>query len=157
MERAMSFLNGNYLLFVALISWLAAQVCKTILDFILTGSLDLERMFGAGGMPSAHSALVCSLTIAWCAKVWRFFAIFCLCLCSRRDRDVRRDGGTARSGEQAKVLNRIVDDWMSDEEDEENALRQNGKRLKEKVGHTPLEVLSGALLGILLAMIFPVT
>ena len=157
MERAMSFLNGNYLLFVALISWLAAQVFKTILDFILTGSLDLERMFGAGGMPSAHSALVCSLTIA-CARKFGvsspFFAFaFVLAAIVMYDAmGVRR-----AAGEQAKVLNRIVDDWMSDEEDEENALRQNGKRLKEKVGHTPLEVLSGALLGILLAMIFPVT
>ena len=61
------------------------------------------------------------------------------------------------AGEQAKVLNRIVDDWMNEEDDEENPLRENGKRLKEKVGHTPFEVLSGALLGILMAMIFPVT
>ena len=61
------------------------------------------------------------------------------------------------AGEQAKVLNRIVDDWMSDEDEEDNTLRQGGKRLKEKVGHTPLEVLSGALLGILIAMIFSVT
>ena len=51
----------------------------------------------------------------------------------------------------------IVDDWMSEDDEEENPLREGGKRLKEKVGHTPLEVLSGALLGILMAMIFPVT
>ena len=68
MERAADFLTGNYLLYVALLSWLAAQVCKTILDFILSGKLDLERMFGAGGMPSAHSALVCSLTISTARK-----------------------------------------------------------------------------------------
>ena len=157
MGRAISILTENYLLSVALISWLAAQICKTILDFILSGKLDLERMFGAGGMPSAHSALVCSLTIA-CARKYGvsspFFAFaFVLAAIVMYDAmGVRR-----AAGEQAKVLNRIVDDWMSDEDEEDNALRQGGKRLKEKVGHTPLEVLSGALLGILIAMIFSVT
>ena len=157
MGRAISILIENYLLSVALISWLAAQICKTILDFILSGKLDLERMFGAGGMPSAHSALVCSLTIA-CARKYGlsspFFAFaFVLAAIVMYDAmGVRR-----AAGEQAKVLNRIVDDWMSDEDEEDNALRQGGKRLKEKVGHTPLEVLSGALLGILIAMIFSVT
>ena len=157
MGRAISILTENYLLSVALISWLAAQICKTILDFILSGKLDLERMFGAGGMPSAHSALVCSLTIA-CARKYGvsspFFAFaFVLAAIVMYDAmGVRR-----AAGEQAKVLNRIVDDWMSDEDEEDNALRQGGKRLKEKVGHTPLEVLSGALLGILIGMIFSVT
>ena len=157
MGRAISILTENYLLSVALISWLAAQICKTILDFILSGKLDLERMFGAGGMPSAHSALVCSLTIA-CARKYGvsspFFAFaFVLAAIVMYDAmGVRR-----AAGEQAKVLNRIVDDWMSDEDEEDNTLRQGGKRLKEKVGHTPLEVLSGALLGILIAMIFSVT
>ena len=55
---------GNYCLNVALISWLSAQVLKTIFTFIATKKLNLERMVGAGGMPSAHSALVCSLTVA---------------------------------------------------------------------------------------------
>lgn len=157
MERAADFLTGNYLLYVALLSWLAAQVCKTILDFILSGKLDLERMFGAGGMPSAHSALVCSLTISAARKYGissPFFAFaFVLAAIVMYDAmGVRR-----AAGEQAKVLNRIVDDWMSEDDEEENPLREGGKRLKEKVGHTPLEVLSGALLGILMAMIFPVT
>ena len=55
---------GNYCLNVALISWLSAQLLKTIFTFIATKKLNLERMVGAGGMPSAHSALVCSLTVA---------------------------------------------------------------------------------------------
>jgi len=159
MRHFWAFFTCNYILYVPLLAWFAAQVCKTIINFILSGKFDLERMFGAGGMPSAHSALVCSLTIATARKYGiasPFFAFgFILAAIVMYDAmGVRR-----AAGEQAKVLNKLVDDWMSDEaeEDAANPLRANGKRLKEKVGHTPFEVLSGALLGILLAMIFPVT
>ncbi len=157
MQKLWSFLACNYILYVPLLSWLAAQICKTIIDLILSGKLDLERMFGAGGMPSAHSALVCSMTIATARKfgVSSPFFAFAFILAAIVMYDAM--GVRRAAGEQAKVLNRIVDDWMNEEDDEENPLRENGKRLKEKVGHTPFEVLSGALLGILMAMIFPVT
>ena len=63
------------------------------------------------------------------------------------------------TGEQAKILNIIMRDWMREEDDTENDSQtdlNSMKRLKEKVGHTPFEVLSGALLGILIAIIMPV-
>ena len=148
-------LTDNYLLYVSLASWLAAQVCKTIINFILVGKWDLERMFGAGGMPSAHSALVCSLTIATARKFGLnspYFAIvFVLAAIVMYDAmGVRR-----AAGEQAKILNQLLDNWLEDDQDFTPIT--NGKRLKELLGHTPFEVLSGALLGILMAMIFPVT
>ena len=55
---------GNYVLCVALTAWIAAQVIKTILNFVVTKKFHAERLVGAGGMPSAHTALVCSMTIA---------------------------------------------------------------------------------------------
>ncbi len=58
------------------------------------------------------------------------------------------------AGEQAKILNQLLDSWMQDEMD--LGPLKNGKRLKELLGHTPFEVLSGALLGILIAMLFPI-
>ncbi len=63
-------------------------------------------------------------------------------------------GVRRETGEQAKVLNRMMYDWLS----EDNAAclaSANKRKLKEQVGHTPLEVLSGALLGILIAVLFP--
>ena len=126
---------GNYILSVALLSWLAAQICKTIINYILSGKFEAERMWGAGGMPSAHSALVCSMFMA--AAMYDAMG-------------VRRE-----TGEQAKVLNRMISDWLSEDEDAPAYLAQNGRKLKEKVGHTPFEVLSGALLGILIAVIVP--
>ena len=147
-------LSNNYILCVSLLSWLAAQICKTILNFILCGELNWERMFGAGGMPSAHSALVCSLTIATARQYGLgspFFAIvFVLAAIVMYDAmGVRR-----AAGEQAKILNQLLDGWMQDEMD--LGPLKNGKRLKELLGHTPFEVLSGALLGILIAMLFPI-
>jgi acid phosphatase family membrane protein YuiD len=145
---------GNYILSVSLLSWLAAQVCKTIINYFLSGKFEAERLWGAGGMPSAHSALVCSLFIATAKQEGvnsPFFAFaFVLAAIVMYDAmGVRRE-----AGEQAKLLNRMMDDWMSEEG--EIPLLGNVKRLKERVGHTPLEVLSGALLGILIAVLVPV-
>ncbi|MEG0178329.1 MAG: divergent PAP2 family protein [Oscillospiraceae bacterium] len=145
---------GNYILSVSLLSWLIAQICKTIINFIKVGKFDPERLIGAGGMPSAHSALVCSMFIATAKKMGinspAFAFAFILAAIVMYDAmGVRR-----AAGEQAKVLNIMVSDWMN--EDDDNSFPSNIKKLKEKVGHTPFEVLSGALLGILIAVIIPV-
>ena len=149
---------GNYCLNVALISWLSAQLLKTIFTFIATKKLNLERMVGAGGMPSAHSALVCSLTVAIARTVGvsspefaRAFLVACVVMYDAMG--VRRS-----AGEQAKVLNKIIFTWEKSQdapdEDEDDMFK---KDLKESLGHTPLEVLGGALLGILVAMLVSLT
>ena len=149
---------GNYCLNVALISWLSAQVLKTIFTFIATKKLKLERMVGAGGMPSAHSALVCSLTVAIARTVGVSSPEFALaflvaCVVMYDAMGVRRS-----AGEQAKVLNKIIFTWEKSQdapdEDEDDMFK---KDLKESLGHTPLEVLGGALLGILVAMLVSLT
>lgn len=149
---------GNYCLNVALISWLSAQVLKTIFTFISTKKLNLERMVGAGGMPSAHSALVCSLTVAIARTVGVSSPEFALaflmaCVVMYDAMGVRRS-----AGEQAKVLNKIIFTWEKSQdapdEDEDEMFK---KDLKESLGHTPLEVLGGALLGILVAMLVSLT
>ncbi len=149
---------GNYCLNVALISWLSAQVLKTIFTFIATKKLNLERMVGAGGMPSAHSALVCSLTVAIARTVGVSSPEFALaflvaCVVMYDAMGVRRS-----AGEQAKVLNKIIFTWEKSQdtpdEDEDDMFK---KDLKESLGHTPLEVLGGALLGILVAMLVSLT
>ena len=122
---------GNYILSVALLSWLAAQICKTIINYILSGKFEAERMWGAGGMPSAHSALVCSMFMAAAKSQGVNSPIFAI------------------------AFIRMISDWLSEDEDAPAYLAQNGRKLKEKVGHTPFEVLSGALLGILIAVIVP--
>lgn len=143
---------GNYILSVALLSWLTAQVCKTLINFALSGKFDAERLWGAGGMPSAHSALVCSMFLAT-AKMMGVnspgfaFAFVLAAIVMYDAMGVRRE-----TGEQAKVINRILYEFS----EEDDHWTEDYKRLKEKVGHTPLEVLSGALLGILIAVLIPV-
>ncbi len=147
-------LFGNYILTTAIFSWFCAQFAKTIINWALVGKLEIERMYGAGGMPSAHSAFVCSAFMAAARSEGvnsPFFAItFILASVVMYD----AMGVRHETGKQAKILNKILDDWLKDE-DETSPLSKM-KKLKEKVGHTPLEVLSGALLGILISILLPV-
>lgn len=64
MQLIQNILSFNQILTVSLLGWFVAQVLKTIINFILLGKFQLERMWGDGGMPSAHSATVCAMVIA---------------------------------------------------------------------------------------------
>lgn len=147
-------LFSNYVLNVALISWLSAQILKTIINYFMTNKLNLERLFGAGGMPSAHSACVCAMTIAIARlegvnSVYFAIAFIISSIVMYDAMGVRR-----AAGEQAKVINMIV----KKHKDEKGVsyIPKNQDLLKEFLGHTPFEVLGGALLGILVAMLMPV-
>lgn len=133
----------NQVLISAVAGWTVAQVLKTILDCVLNKSFHAERLFGSGGMPSSHSATVCGLTtaagICYGPGSFEFAISFILSMVVMYDAmGVRRE-----TGKQAKLLNSIL---------LENPLKLSGEvlqeRLKEYVGHTPLQVLAGALLGI---------
>lgn len=145
---------GNYILTVALLSWLAAQVCKTIINYFISGKLDIERLYGAGGMPSAHSALVCSMFMSTARSEGIASPLFAITFILAAIVMYDAMGVRHETGEQAKILNKMMDDWLQDEE--ESSMLFPTKKLKEKVGHTPFEVLSGALLGILIAVLIPV-
>ncbi len=160
----MDFLMANPILSVGVISWFAAQIIKTIVHAIQAKSFDPERFVGAGGMPSSHSSLVVSVVI-YTLRVEGFkspFFAFAMLLAAI----VIYDAMSVRynAGLHAKELNRMrkiideMDDEISqlsgaDEEDIEELSDQ--KDLKEFLGHTPIEVLAGAMLGIIIAMIFP--
>lgn len=139
---------GNQVLISAVAGWVVAQVLKTIIDLSLNKSFNPERLVGSGGMPSSHSATVCGLTTAACIRYgagsFEFAVCFILSMVVMYDAmGVRRE-----TGKQAKLLNSIL---------LENPLKLNGEvlqeRLKEYVGHTPLQVAAGAVLGIFLALL----
>ena len=143
----------NYVLLTAVISWFSAQIIKTIIHLIKYRTFNPERLFGAGGMPSSHSALVCSATLAVSRKIGtnsvEFALMFILAVVVMYDAmGVRRAAGL-----HAKEINRInktIEESTNDNKQEEY------KELKEYLGHTPFEVLGGALLGILISLIVPV-
>lgn len=150
----------NYVLTAAVIGWCSAQVIKTLLNFIQTKRFHAERLFGAGGMPSSHSAMVCSATVSMCRKCGvgspEFALMFVLAMIVMYDAmGVRRSAGL-----HAREINRInrifaVKGIKAAEEAEKQQSEKKKKELKEYLGHTPLEVLGGALLGILIAMLTP--
>lgn len=150
--NALSGLFSNYVLNVAVLSWFSAQVIKTLLYLFKTKKLNLERMFGAGGMPSAHSASVCSMTIA-IAKISGFASpLFALSFLFAGIVMYDAMGVRRAAGEHAKIINMIV---KKNKSNITNYIPRHKENLKEFLGHTPLEVLGGALLGILIAMLVP--
>lgn len=145
-------LLGNYVLNIAVLSWFSAQVIKTILHLIKTKKLNMERMFGAGGMPSAHSASVCAVTIAVARHEGFASPLFAIAFLLAGIVMYDAMGVRRAAGEHAKIINMIV---KKNKSDIRSYIPKHKEQLKEFLGHTPLEVLGGALLGILIAMLVP--
>jgi len=136
----------NQILIVALVSCLTAQLLKIPIDLIRYRKTSIKALFSAGGMPSAHSALVGALaTSVGQTRGWDSaeFAIACLFAVI-----VMYDAAGVRqaAGKQAKILNQIIDDMFQDND-------FNEERLKELLGHTPVQVLVGLSLGISIAFL----
>ena len=151
--ETLSSLEYNYVLISAVISWISAQIIKTLIYFIKNKAFRYERLIGAGGMPSSHSALVCSATIAVSRKVGpgspEFAIMFILAIVVMYDAmGVRRVAGL-----HAKEINKMNKLFEIDKKIDKPNVKQ--KELKEYLGHTPFEVLGGALLGILIALMVP--
>ena len=143
----------NRVLFAAGLAWLLAQIFKVLITLFITRKLSPERLWGAGGMPSSHSALVCALAVSAAKSEGMASPIFALALVLALIVMYDATGVRRETGNQAKVLNLMLDEWVADEDEPLPGI--SGKKLKEKVGHTPVEVFSGALLGIVLALAIP--
>lgn len=133
----------NFPLVCAGTAWITAQILKTFTGVFRQKTFNIiELLFGIGGMPSSHTAAVCALAVAAglsCGLDSAIFAVSVLfaIIVMRDATGVRRE-----AGEQAKVLNRIMQDlFTSSDSDDIN------RNLKELVGHTPLQVAVGALVG----------
>ena len=175
---------SNPIINIGAIAWLSAQLIKTGLDWLANGSLNVERLTGAGGMPSSHTSLVVSLAIAMARIEGYASSQFALSVALASIVIYDAMGVRRAAGEQAKTLNRLVTsyqdfwdmiknnrffDFDDDDDDDADEIEEfdsdvneisqskDGKKrkLKEYLGHTPLEVMAGALLGILIAMIYP--
>lgn len=147
----MDFLGDlvNNRIFMASVSgWLVAQILKTIIHMWFNRKFMAERLVGSGGMPSSHSATVCALAAAagmeYGGGSFQFAMAAVFAIVVMYDAiGVRRETGI-----QARVLNEMMELFtkMGKEMSVED-------KLKEFVGHTPLQVLMGALLGILIAVL----
>lgn len=161
-----SILN-NYSLICALTAWFVAQVLKTLFYYISEKKLNLERLFGSGGMPSAHSAAAVALTFAISKQFGLESPFFSISAVLAAIVMYDANGVRRSSGEQAKLLNKLVDvlDIPEIKQTEikkklkifnkEDSQNKNIKLLKEQLGHTPIEVLAGFLVGILVVFFMP--
>lgn len=156
----------NVVLIISVISWVLAQVIKTLLYVIKNKKFDAERLMGAGGMPSSHSATVCSMAIATSRVCGITSTEFALAMVFAFVVMYDATGVRRQAGLHAKEINslkRIVNeldeeylDRLDDKLEEREDTSEDMKDLKEFLGHTPLQVLCGALLGIIVAMAFPI-
>ncbi|MCR5210552.1 MAG: divergent PAP2 family protein [Lachnospiraceae bacterium] len=133
----------NAALLSAVSGWLVAQISKTILHTIVSRKFDAERLVGTGGMPSSHSATVCGLAtgvfLSSGAGSVEFAVAAALAIIVMYDAlGIRR-----QAGEQAKVLNEMIEVFSNMGKD-----ISPEDRLKEFVGHTPFQVFVGALIGV---------
>ena len=135
-------LTTNPVIDCALLAWFLAQLIKVILEAVMTRRLNARLFVSSGGMPSSHSALVVSATVA-IGKHYGFsgpafaLAVVLSAVVMYDACNVRRSAGdTARLVNQllAHVEKLTAEDFADD--------------LREVMGHTPLQVLMGALLGL---------
>lgn len=138
----------NQILVASVLGWLVAQLLKTGIHMYLNKSFVPERLVGSGGMPSSHSATVCALSTA--AGIQYGLDSFPFAVCMILAIIVMYDalGVRRETGIQAKVLNEMIDLFEG-----MNKELSTDEKLKELVGHTPLQVLMGAILGIIIAFI----
>ena len=143
------FFTYKYLT-IPFVSWVFTQAIKFALDLIINKKIDLTRLLGSGGMPSSHSAFVVSLATVVGIGTGFDSAIFGLTLAFALIVMYDAAGVRRATGKQAKVLNRML---HHNKEKGEHHLEEE---LKELIGHTPVEVISGALVGFAVAVIFMV-
>ena len=142
-------LLSNRILLTGIISWAVAQVLKTMIYLAINKTLNFERLVGDGGMPSAHSATVTSVALSvglYCSFDSPQFAIAAIMAII-----VMHDamGVRLETGKQAKAINDMMTllNQMADSNTSPEV------KLKEFVGHTPMQVLAGFILGIVIGVI----
>lgn len=130
----------------AVMGWLTAQVLKVIIYAIINREFKLERFVGSGGMPSSHSATVCALVTATILQYgtssfeFAIAGVFAIIVMY----DAR--GVRLETGKQAEAINQLFE-LLTDQKVEPVV------KLKELVGHTPLQVLVGGILGVIVALL----
>lgn len=138
---------GNLILILAGIAWALAQVLKVVVVLLTKKKLDWRFVMASGGMPSSHSAFVCACAAAtgslygFSSPIFAIAAVLAIV--------VMYDAANVRkaAGEQAKILNYMMDHWKEMKPD------LFGKELKELLGHSPLQVIIGALLGVAVGLV----
>ena len=142
MDWLMELLTNRFVI-TAMSSWFVAQMIKVFLNLIITKKFDLARLFGDGGMPSGHSATVTALaTYAALAKgpgSFEFAVCGILAIIVCHD----ATGVRLETEKQGRLLQELVDAFEALHDKDLPEVK-----LKRFVGHTPIQVLAGIILGV---------
>ncbi len=140
---------SNKILQTGAAAWAIAQVLKILIHAAVHRKLVWERLIGDGGMPSSHSATVTSVAVTtgvlqgWDSPIFAVAAILAI-IVMHDAMGVRRE-----TGKQAIAINDIIDHILADDAVDLSP----EKALKEFVGHTPLQVAAGGVLGLVVAVV----
>ena len=145
--NAANYHLGNLILILAALSWAVAQGLKVVILLLSKKRLDWRRIWGSGEMLRSHSAFVCACSAStgmlygFSSPLFAIAAVIAIV--------VMYDAANVRkaAGEQAKILNYMMDHWS------EMKPELFGKELKELLGHTPMQVIMGALLGVAIGLL----
>ncbi|KZZ83421.1 MULTISPECIES: divergent PAP2 family protein [Bacillaceae] len=147
----------NFPLIAALTAIFFAQVVKVPIHFIAIRKWDWSLVTSTGGMPSSHSAAVTALTTAVALEEGLGSTLFAVSAIFAVITMFDATGVRRHAGEQATVLNKLVIDFnrfMKEAKDwQQNQEQEKQKRLKELLGHQPIEVFFGGITGILLTLL----
>lgn len=135
---------GNRVIQAAALAWAVAQALKVMLTLAISRRFDKSRVLGSGGMPSSHSAMACAMLMTIGYREGFSSSIFALAFCFSGVVMYDAAGVRRSTGRNAAVINQLMDMLSG------NGYTFDEKRLKELVGHTPIQVLAGALLGMLI-------
>ena len=130
----------NKFVYVPLILWFCIQTIKVITDLIKNKKFNFKRVFGAGGMPSSHSAIVTSLATLIGKEYGFGSGIFAISLIFAFVVMYDAAGVRRAAGKQAALLNKLIE--------------TPGLKPLEVLGHTPFQVIVGAVIGIIAGLIF---
>ena len=135
----------NHLLMNALLAWATAQILKFFIYLAVNRTIDWKRLTGDGGMPSGHSATVTALAVTSGLEYSCASPAFAVCvvlgiIVMHDAMGVRRE-----AGRHAKAINELLETLSSQQEPD--------VKLKEFLGHTPMQVCCGAVLGFAVAWI----
>lgn len=143
--NALVELFSNKILWVAILSWFIAQFLKVVITLLQEHRFDITKFWASGGMPSSHSSFVMALTGS-IGQLYGFDSVY-FAISMVLSFIVMYDAANVRleAGRQAAVINQIIEVL-------ENPDLNPEERLKEILGHTPIQVLAGGLLGIVVSI-----
>ena len=139
-------LAANGVFWAVATAWFLAQLLKVVFELLSGRKMNLSRFVGSGGMPSSHTAFVIALATAVARKNGLDSSEFAISMALALIVMYDATGVRRAAGQQAKLLNKMIENWN------ENDPVVFEKKLKELIGHTPLEVFAGAALGFIVGL-----